>query len=194
MNKRELRVKLRKMRVDMPRPAQLHAALALQRIAMRQYLLLRHHRIGFYLPFQGEMSLLPLMNHSLWQGKSCHLPVVPVRGQKQLWFSPLSAEPSWYHNRFGIHEHWSPRNVRAKRLDLLFIPLVAFDEAGYRLGMGGGFYDTSLAYLRRRKVWRKPYLVGVGYEYQKVAQIPRDPWDVPLDAVITEKRLYRFRL
>ena len=71
------------------------------------------------------------------------------------------------------------------------MPLVGFDEAGYRLGMGGGFYDASLAYLRRRKTWRKPYLVGVGYECQRIARVPRDPWDVPLDAVLTESRVYR---
>ena len=72
------------------------------------------------------------------------------------------------------------------------MPLVGFDLNGYRLGMGGGFYDTSLAYLRRRSAWKKPFLMGIAYECQKVETLPRDPWDIPLDAVLTEKKLYRF--
>ncbi len=160
-------------------------------MATRAGLLLKHSRIGFYLPFEGEMDLLPLLNSALWLGKACYLPVVPQGFERKLYFTRLTAFPNWYRNRFGIHEHWSPRPVRASRLDLLLVPLVGFDEAGYRLGMGGGFYDASLAYLRRRKTWRKPYLVGVGYECQRIARVPRDPWDVPLDAVLTESRVYR---
>ena len=136
---------------------------------------MRYGRIGFYLPFEGEMDMLPLLNQALRLGKSCYLPVVPRRFQKHLYFTRLTARPSWYLNRFGIHEHWSPRPVRASQLDLLFMPLVGFDKGGFRLGMGGGFYDTSLAFLGRRKIWRKPYLVGIGYECQKVAARPARP-------------------
>ena len=161
-------------------------------VALRERLLLRHRRIGFYLPFEGELDMLPLLNRALWLGKDCYLPVVPRRFEKLLYFTRLSGRPNWYRNRFGIHEHWSPRPLRARQLDLLFMPLVGFDSAGYRLGMGGGFYDTSLAYLRRRRVWRKPRLVGVGYEFQKVEHVPRDPWDMPLDAALTEQRFYLF--
>ena len=158
---------------------------------MRHGLLLRPRRIGFYLPMPEEMDMLPLLNHALWQRKACFLPVVPQRFQRRLWFTRITAHAHrWYLNRFGIHEHWSPRPVRAWQLDLVFVPLVGFDEACHRLGMGGGFYDASLAYLRRRKTWRKPRLVGVGFECQKVAQIPADPWDMHLDAVITERKIY----
>lgn len=159
---------------------------------MREGLLLKYNRIGFYLPFEGEMDLLPLLNRALELGKSCYLPVVPRRFEKKLNFTRLTERRSWYRNRFGIHEHWSPRPARARQLDLLLMPLVGFDEAGYRLGMGGGFYDTSLAYLRRRKAWSKPHLIGIGYECQKVPEVPRDPWDMPLDAALTERCLYRF--
>lgn len=193
MDKCQLRSRLRRARNAMA-PAQRRAAgEAVLRVALRERLLRRRHRIGFYLPFEGELDLLPLLNRALWLGRDCYLPVVPRRYQRQLKFSRLGPRPGWYLNRFGIHEHWAPRMLRARQLDLLLVPLVGFDEAGYRLGMGGGFYDASLAYLRRRRSWRKPYLVGVGYECQKVAKVPRDPWDMPLDAVLTEARLYRFR-
>ncbi|MBZ0104383.1 MAG: 5-formyltetrahydrofolate cyclo-ligase [Sulfuricella denitrificans] len=192
MNKSQLRRHFRQLRRQLSPHQRRAAANGLMRVAMRERLLLRYRRIGFYLPFEGEMDLLPLLNQSLMLGKSCYLPVVPRRFQKHLYFTRLTSRPSWYLNRFGIHEHWSPCPVRASQLDILFMPLVGFDEQGFRLGMGGGFYDTSLAFLGRRKAWRKPYLVGIGYEFQKVKQVPRDPWDVPLDAALTEHGFYRF--
>jgi 5-formyltetrahydrofolate cyclo-ligase len=60
--------------------------------------------------------------------------------------------------------------------------------------MGGGYYDTTLAYLLRRRLWRKPLLIGVGYECQRVEALPHDPWDTPLDAALTERRLIRFNV
>ena len=193
MTKHELRRTLRKTRNAIPVAERSRAAAQLAQLALREKLLSRRQRIGFYLAFEGEMDLLPLINAALWRNKTSYLPVVPRRFQRQLKFSKLTVQPTWYLNRFGIHEHWSPTQVRARQLDLLFVPLVGFDEHGYRLGMGGGFYDASLAYLKRRSSWRKPYLVGVGYECQKMDKVPHDPWDMPLDAVITEQRLYRFK-
>jgi 5-formyltetrahydrofolate cyclo-ligase len=76
------------------------------------------------------------------------------------------------------------------RLDLLLVPLVGFDADCNRLGMGGGFYDRTLAYLTRRTHWRRPRLVGIAHECQRVERLETGPWDVPLDAVATERRLY----
>lgn len=192
MNKRQLRSELRRARRAIPPWRRRRAAESLRRQVVRSGVLLRHRRIGFYLATGEEMSLLPLLNQASWLGKHCYVPIVPPRFQHRLGFSRLTPLPRWYANRFGIDEHWSPRPVRAWQLDMLFLPLVGFDAEGYRLGMGGGFYDASLAYLGRRKAWRKPLLVGVGYECQKVARVPREPWDMPLDAAVTEKSWYRY--
>lgn len=190
MNKRELRASLRRARRGITPQQRRQAADNLRRVALTQGLLRNRRRIGFYSPTGEEIDLLPLLNQALWLGKSCFLPIVPGKFQRRLGFSRLTPLPRWYLNRFGIHEHWTPRPVRAWQLDLLFVPLVGFDDACHRLGMGGGFYDASLAYLRRRKLWKKPLLVGVGYECQKVDEVPADPWDMHLDAVITERKLY----
>lgn len=192
MNKSQLRATLRRARRAIPPRERRHASVKLMRRVLGSSLLLRARRIGFYIPMEEEMDLLPLLNQALWLGKACFLPVVPPRFQRRLWFSRITPLPRWYINRFGIDEHWSPRPVRAWQLDLVFVPLVGFDEAGHRLGMGGGFYDASLAYLRRRKIWHKPRLVGIGYECQKVAHVPADPWDMHLSAIATEKKIYRF--
>lgn len=109
-------------------------------------------------------------------------------------FGQLAADrPHLRPNRFGIPEPAGTTVFRARQLDLLLMPLVGFDTAGHRLGMGGGFYDATLAYMRQRRHWRKPRLIGVAFECQRVTALPHDPWDMPLDAVLTEKRLYRFR-
>ena len=95
-------------------------------------------------------------------------------------------------NRFRILE---PRvNISRQRkvwaLDLVLLPLVGFDDAGGRLGMGGGFYDRSLAYLARRQSWRKPTLLGLAHECQKVDRLAQASWDVPLAGTVTDKHWY----
>lgn len=193
MNKAELRRAMRARRRAVSQNEARAAARRLLRLALRHRLLLKPRRIGFYLPMAEEIDLLPLINAALWLGKECYLPVVPHRGAVRLWFSRLTPLPRWYQNRFGIHEHDSPGRVRANRLDVLFMPLVAFDDQGNRLGMGGGFYDASLDYLRHRRFFRRPHLIGVAYEFQRVGRLPREPWDVPLEAVLTDRALHRFR-
>jgi 5-formyltetrahydrofolate cyclo-ligase len=69
---------------------------------------------------------------------------------------------------------------------VVLVPGVAFDEAGGRLGRGGGFYDRSLAALRATGA---VYAVGLAYEAQMAARVPRDAWDEPVDVVATERRL-----
>jgi 5-formyltetrahydrofolate cyclo-ligase len=92
-------------------------------------------------------------------------------------------------NRYGMLEP-ATRGIRAGRylnplaLSVLFMPLVAFDDQGTRLGMGAGYYDR---YIGRLSHTLRPLLVGLAHEAQRSDQaLPRNPWDVPLDAVVTE--------
>lgn len=168
------------------------AAERLRRLALHHGLILRPRHIGFYVPLPEEINLLPLLNHALWQHRACYLPSIPRRGARRLWFNRITGQDAWYRNRFGILEHGSFDRRRAQTLDVVFMPLVAFDKRGNRLGMGGGFYDASLAHLRQRAHFRKPKLIGVAYDFQRVDVLPHEPWDVKLDAVITDRKLYRF--
>ena len=77
-------------------------------------------------------------------------------------------------------------------LDIVFTPLVAFDTAGNRVGMGAGFYDRSFAFRKHRRNWRRPLLIGVAYDFQRVPHIPARTWDVPVDLVVTDKKTYAF--
>jgi 5-formyltetrahydrofolate cyclo-ligase len=99
-------------------------------------------------------------------------------------------------NAFGIDEPRAPASRRQPLLQLetVLVPLVGFDQAGHRLGMGAGFYDRALA--RRRdgtRAWRRPRLVGVAFACQEVPAIEPSPWDVALDVVVTERGVIRCR-
>jgi 5-formyltetrahydrofolate cyclo-ligase len=194
MNKSTLRRQLRAARSAIRPDQRRIAGRNATRLALRVGLLLRARRIGFYLPHNAEFDVTPLLNQALWMNRGCYLPVIPQRQAQPMRFGLVHDRHIMLANRYGIHEPQDLRPLRARQLDLLLVPLVGFDDAGYRLGMGGGYYDATLAYLGRRRHWKKPFLVGIGYECQRVAQLPHDPWDRPLDAVLTEKRYRRFSL
>ncbi len=155
----------------------------------------RIERVACYLPNDGEVDLTPLIERLALHGKACYLPVLDAQRPRRLWFAPYSPGDPLQANRFGIPEPIAaPRErVDARQLDLILMPLVAFDAMGYRLGMGAGYYDRTLAFLRRREHWRKPRLIGVAFELQRVERIASQAWDVPLDAIATESGLHPAR-
>jgi 5-formyltetrahydrofolate cyclo-ligase len=164
-------------------------------LALRHRLLAKGRRIGIYMPSNSEIDVLPLLDRALAMRAHCFLPIVPGQGRKRMWFSQMGERPAWVLNRYGIPEDRHPlaKQVRVHSLDLLFMPLLGFDARGYRLGMGGGYYDASLAYLKRFRHWRRPRVVGVAFSVQEVERVPNDPWDIPMDGVLTELGYRVFR-
>ena len=140
--------------------------------------------IGFYSPINGEVNLSALWADALSQKKSCYFPVIDQ--EHQMLFLPHTTEGAWCHNHYGIAEPDQPKSKakNANQLDLILVPLLAFDLSLNRLGMGKGYYDKTL-------IDTQATLVGVGYEFQKQDLIPVDPWDIPLDMVITELKTYQ---
>ena len=154
---------------------------------------LRARRIGAYLSADGEIDPAPAL-HRAWQGrKRVYFPVLRPHPHPRLWFVEHRPGEPMARNVFGIPEPARRgRRIRLPQaLDLLLVPLVGFDEHCNRIGMGGGFYDRSLAYLKDRRHWRRPLLVGLAHECQRVEHLEPSPWDVPLDLVVTEARVYR---
>lgn len=196
-DKAALRRQLRARRRSVSPAQRRLAGQALVRLALRHRLLAAGKRMGFYIPANAEIDILPLLQRAYALGVHCFLPIVPKRGQRKLWFAPLDHQAHrvqhWHLNRFGIQEYHPPGGLRlrGRQLQRLFLPLLGFDRNGNRMGMGGGFYDASLAYRKARTCWLQPDLVGVAYAAQEVARLPRDPWDVPLNGVLTEQGLIR---
>lgn len=155
----------------------------------------RHsQRIAFYIACGGEIDPVPLMLQAHKAGKRIYLPILRQRPAHGLWFAPYRLGDPLVQNRFKIPEPEAHHRRIAMpwSLDMVFVPLVAFDITGNRLGMGGGFYDRTFAYRRLRNHWRGPKLIGLAHNFQCVDQLSKQAWDIPLDAVITERAIYRF--
>ncbi len=151
----------------------------------------RAQRIAAFLPSDGEQDPTPLIEIAWARVKEVFLPVQTRLYGNRLWFFPYTPETELGRNRYGI---WEPpmrpfAPVPAWTLDLVLTPLVAFDRQGNRLGMGGGYYDRSFAFLRH-STRQKPRLLGIAHDFQKVKHaLPTQPWDVPLHGVLTESGL-----
>ncbi len=155
----------------------------------------RHsRRIAFYIAAGGEIDPAPLMKLALMAGKQVYLPILRRRPAKGLWFASHHPGGRLQLNRFKIPEPivHARRIVMPWSIDMVFVPLVAFDLRGNRLGMGGGFYDRTFAFKQQRNHWWGPKLIGLAHDFQRVDQLPTQPWDIPLDAVITERAIYHF--
>lgn len=193
-SRNSLRKTLRERRRALSAQQQRHAAQALERVIARHRLFLHSRHIALYLPNDGEIDLEPLAQRAMAMGKRCYLPVLSPLYHNRLWFAPYHPGSRFSLNRFGIPE--PECNYAQMRpvwtLDLILTPLVAFDGNGNRLGMGGGFYDRTLAYLKRRRCWHKPRLLGTAHAFQQVAQLPCESWDIPLQGVATERELLEF--
>ena len=187
MDKPALRRRIRRARQALSRGYRLDAMRAIARHASR--LLKRGKRVGAYLAAGSELDLEILMSVALWRGAKCicrrfaaRPPAVvqlPGRG------GPLvsaSALPDRRIRRLGAARRTAGRAVRA--------------AAGHRRrwlphGAGRRFYDTTLAFRQRARQFGKPLLVGVAYDCQRVERVPREPWDIRLDYLLTESGLRR---
>lgn len=187
-----LRQQIRRLRAGLSVRERLAAAeQAARRIAgQRQF---RHaRRIAGYFGSKGELDPMPLLERAFDLHKECYLPVLHPFRAGRLWFCRWEPGDRLVPNRFGIPEPVVRGNkmIAARALDLIIVPLVAFDSSCNRLGMGGGYYDRSLAFVHRLQHARRPFLLGFAHELQRVDQLPTYPWDIRLDAVATQRRLY----
>jgi len=141
-------------------------------------------RIALYQAVNGEIDLGALWRSAPTQGKYCYFPV--LNDDHTLSFLPATPASSFHKNRYGIQEPVAERELALtpEQLDLIFVPLVAVDPGGTRLGMGAGYYDRTFADRRL------PLLVGVAYEFQRLSFIEAQSWDISLNVVITERAIY----
>jgi 5-formyltetrahydrofolate cyclo-ligase len=183
-----LRQQLRTQRREQDEVEQSHLSQrAVQQLVNHRVFRSAQH-ITCYLPNNGELDVTSLIDQAWAMGKTVYLPVLSSIRHNHLHFLPYWPDDELVCNRFGIPEPVvrSRRMVDLKSLDLVLLPLVGFDSRGNRLGMGGGFYDRSFAFLRRRQRWFKPTLLGVAYDFQEVEGLTSNTWDVPLNGVATE--------
>jgi len=136
----------------------------------------------------GEPDLISALSVLHASGRRIYLPVVCARLLEfRRWHPGDPLTPG----AFGIGEPKTGERCAVERLDLVLMPLVAFSANGTRLGMGGGYYDRSLAFSLAPGI-EGPLRLGIAYGLQEVDSLPAQSWDVPLDGVITEHGFQAF--
>ncbi|TAL64819.1 MAG: 5-formyltetrahydrofolate cyclo-ligase [Legionella sp.] len=140
--------------------------------------------VALYHSIHGEIDLTSLWHSADAQGKTCYFPV--LHDNSSLLFLPASPITPFRKNKFGVLEPDISRDLAmpVDKLDLILVPVVVFDIRCTRLGMGAGYYDRTLANQSNSTLY------GIAYQFQRVDYIEPESWDVPLDAVITQRAIY----
>lgn len=190
-NRGALRASLRQSRRQLSSEQQLVAARALLDLIGHQDFFRVAQRIAFYQLIDGEIDPQLLLNLALSESKACFLPVISRETPEFVSFAPYDTGTPLIENQWGIAEPPSTTIVSPTDFDVVFVPLVGFNKQCFRLGMGKGCYDRTFSFkiFNRRS---RPLLVGLAHENQLVTEsFPVQSWDVRLDAVATDKKIYR---
>ncbi|MDN5870512.1 MAG: 5-formyltetrahydrofolate cyclo-ligase [Nitrococcus sp.] len=193
-SKAEIRRRMRRQRRQLGLRERTQAARRLAALLRRNRLYRHSRHIAGYWAVDGEMDLGAFLQYAHQDGRAIYLPALSRGSSRNLRFHRYHPAARLRANRFGIPEPVARPSdqIACRSLDLVLLPLVAFDRQGHRLGMGGGFYDRAFATLRQWSGrWRHPQLLGVAFSFQRVAELPAEPWDVPLAGVATERGLIR---
>ena len=193
----QLRKEIRQQRRSFSPEQQAQAASKLLVHILEEENFKKASKLAFYQAFDGEIDPALAIQAALEHGKRCFLPVISP-GNESLAFVEYTEGSSLEKNHFGILEpKLYPNNALApEHMDVIFMPLVAFDISGTRLGMGKGYYDRNLAFMRGNSSEMSltsenlPKLVGLAHECQRVENLERAEWDVPLDKIITDQAIY----
>jgi len=140
--------------------------------------------IACYLPVNDEVDPTIVIERAWCAKKRVFAPVIDMRGT--MIFRQITPDTKLERNFFDLWEPVSEPSVSPRAIDLVITPVVAFDDQRNRIGMGGGYYDRCFSFLRHRRKWLRPKLIGVAFECQKVEEITPNPWDIRLYRLITE--------
>lgn len=194
-NARALRQQFRQRRRQLSIPEQQQASAAVLEQCLRQPEFSQANIIACYLAEDGELDPAPIIEHCWQQGKQVCLPVLHPFCKGHLLFVRYSDDSVMNLNRFNIPEPElkCAYIVPLEQLDIIFAPLVAFDDKGHRLGMGGGFYDRTLAPLYRNASQQRDVntsVIGLAHNCQQADTLNAQPWDLPMQKIITPSTTY----
>jgi 5-formyltetrahydrofolate cyclo-ligase len=196
-NRKNIRQEVRYKRSQLSVLHQQEQAVLLCEKLIRQTEVKHVKKIAIYLANDGELNTQAFINWC-WQNKiSVYLPVIHPFSKGNLLFLQHTKNTILIKNKYGILEpKLDVRNIiTVDKLDIIFTPLVAFDQRGNRLGMGGGFYDRTLVtwhiqYQQNKQTKLLP--IGLAHDCQKIEKIPFESWDIPLPIIITPTTRYNF--
>lgn len=183
------------------------AALMQHKLSQHEKVICAKH-IALYLTNDDELDPMPFIQWCWKNNKQVYLPVLHPFSKGHILFLHFDKNTPMLKNKYGILE---PKlNVKSicliELLDIIFTPLVAFTQSGNRLGMGGGFYDRTLANWFAQNMHLNVqatrvqtsipqtavnfYPIGIAHDCQQVDEIPTELWDIPLPEIITPSKTY----
>ena len=150
--------------------------------------------IACYIARGAEINPQPIIDKIWAQKKNCYVPIVHPKKFGQMCFVKYMPHDELVLDRFAIKEpaFHEDKVIEPRELDLVILPLLAFDDKGNRLGTGGGYYDRAFNFVLTKPLSHKPFLCGLAYKLQKVDYIETKEWDVKIDAVVTEQGIIEF--
>jgi 5-formyltetrahydrofolate cyclo-ligase len=199
--RKEVRQLFRSKRNSLTLSAQQNAATHIVTQAIAADLFSQSEKVALYLSHDGELDTKPLIDYLWSQNKEVYLPVLHPFCKAYLIFLRYRPTTLMTANKFGIAEPALDVSsvCPVQNLDIIFTPLVAFDEQGNRMGMGGGFYDRTLQSLNNKnkclglgEQGKSTKLIGLAHDVQKTLSLPTQVWDIPLPAILTPTKLYSF--
>jgi len=185
-----LRKALRQARRELTARQQQQASQDLLTKVLQADILPKSGCCAFYISNDGELSPDKIIQHCWNQGLNTSLPVLHPFSKGHLLFLRYQHNSAMQHNKYGIAEPKCEVTnvVPLQQHKVIFTPLVGFDSKGNRLGMGGGYYDRTLASLKNVSSIR---LIGLAHDCQQVEQLPCQSWDIPLNMIITPSRIIK---
>ena len=185
----QLRRTLRQQRNTLPADLRQRFNQSINQHLLDSNLLQTASSIACFLANDGEPSLETFIQAAIQSNCTTYLPVI---GERKLCFAAYQSGDQLSNNQFNIPEPTKKHLIATERLSVILVPLVGFDAKGNRLGMGGGYYDRSLSFMKQPSSEGNPLLIGIAYQSQHITKLDAQPWDIPLDAVITEKGIISF--
>lgn len=190
MHRQKTRIEYRKKRQALSTQEQSIAAQKILTTCLTSTILTKAKTIACYIANDGEIDPVAIINYCWKRGKCVLLPVLHPFSKGHLLFIEYHPNTPTRKNCYGINEPvvTSTNLCTLANIELILSPLVAFDARGNRLGMGGGYYDRTLAPIQRDSL--PTALIGLAHTCQQTDMLSTDSWDIPLDGIVTPERFF----
>jgi 5-formyltetrahydrofolate cyclo-ligase len=190
LQRQNIRAEFRNKRQALSMQQQSTAAAKILTTSLASTQLSQANTVACYIANDGEINPIEIINYCWQQGKCVLLPVLHPFSKGHLLFVEYHPTSLTRKNIYGIDEPivTSTNLYPLNNIELILTPLVAFDVKGNRLGMGGGYYDRTLAPIRRDSLTTQ--LIGLAHTCQQTDRLRTDSWDIPLDGIVTPEQFF----